>query len=124
MRRMALLMVLFTLVESASLAQTTQGLIAGRILDSFSGRPVGSALVSFVTLDTSASGSARSNSSGYYVIPLLSPGHYQLRVTADRYQSQEIYELELRVAARLDVSFRLRAVSDGWDARRYRSFLR
>ena len=41
-----------------------------------------------------------SDASGYYYLPLLSPGLYRVRVTAPAYQSQEVQELELTVAAR------------------------
>ena len=103
------------------LAQTTQGLIAGRIVASNTGRPVANAEISFFSAATHTTGTARSGRSGYYVLPLLPPGQYRIRVTADRYQAQELHELDLPVAARLDLNFRLRLLTDVWETGQYRS---
>ena len=46
------------------------------------------------------------------------PGFYQIRVTAPAYQSQEVQELELTVAARIELDFRLRPLSDVWESGR------
>jgi hypothetical protein len=102
--------------------QTTQGLIAGRVVDSSNARPVAGARVSFVSLATGAQGSVTTGTDGYYGIPLLPPGRYRLRITSGRYQPQEVYDLELPVAARLDISFRLRPLSEVWESGQYRSF--
>ena len=53
-------------------AQTTQGLISGRILDSVTGQPVANAEVSYASEAISAAGKLRSDASGYYFLPLLS----------------------------------------------------
>jgi len=117
------LLLAFVAGTPSSLAQTTQGLIAGRIVDSHTGRPVGGARLSFLSLATNTTGFARSGISGFYVLPFLPPGLYRIRVTSDRYQAQEIHELQLPVASRLEVSFRLRPLGDVWEAGRYRSVL-
>jgi hypothetical protein len=62
-----------------------------------------------------------SDASGYYLLPLLSPGIYQIRVTADTYQAQQVEGVELTVAARMDLDFRLRPLSDVWEAGQYDS---
>lgn len=102
-------------------AQTTQGLIAGRLVNSRTGAPIAGAQIAYANAETGASGVASSDASGNYFLPLLSPGTYQVRATADRFQSQEAQELELPVAARLDLEFRLRPLSDVWESGEYRS---
>ncbi len=114
---------LFLLVAAAGVArgQTTQGLITGRAVDSQTGAPVAAAEVTYFSATTNAGGSTRTASSGYYVFPLLAPGAYRVRITADRYQAQEVQQLDLPVASTLDVNFRLRPLSDVWEAGQYRS---
>ena len=102
-------------------AQTTQGLISGRIVDSVTGVPLRGAAVSWTNQNTNGNGSAVTGAAGFYVLPLLSPGNYRIRIAADNYQAQEVQELELPVAARLDLSFRMRPLSDVWEAGQYRS---
>jgi hypothetical protein len=102
-------------------AQTTQGLIAGRLVNSQTGAPIAGAQISYSNGATGASGVASSDHSGNYSLPLLSPGLYRVRATAASFQSREVQELELPVAARLDLEFRLRPLSDVWEAGQYRS---
>ena len=102
-------------------AQTTQGLIAGRVVDSQTGSPIRGAQISYEQPATNARGQAETTSAGYYTLPLLSPGLYSIRVAADQYQSQEVHELELPVAGRIDLNSRLRPLSDIWEQGRYRS---
>lgn len=101
-------------------AQSTQGLITGRIIDSRSGRPIASAPVTWTHTATGTTGLSSSNSEGYYYLAQLSPGRYRVRVTADNYQAQDLYELELLVAARLELNFRLRPLSDVWEQNEFR----
>jgi hypothetical protein len=106
---------------SAAWSQTTQGLISGQLVDSVTGRPVASAKVIFSSATTTLAGGASSDASGYYYLPLLSPGIYAIRVMAPSYQSQEVQELELTVAARIELDFRLRPLSDIWESGEYKS---
>jgi hypothetical protein len=100
--------------------QTTQGVISGRLLNSVSGRPIAGASLVCVSADESAVASV-SDASGYYYLPLLSPGFYRVRATAAGFQSKEVQELELRVASRIELDFRLRPLSDVWEAGQYNS---
>ncbi|HTB20507.1 MAG TPA: carboxypeptidase-like regulatory domain-containing protein, partial [Bryobacteraceae bacterium] len=111
----------FLLYASAATSQTTQGLISGQLVDSVTGRPLASANVIFSSAITTLAGGASSDASGYYYLPLLSPGIYQIRVMSPAYQSQEVQELELTVAARVELDFRLRPLSDVWEAGEYKS---
>jgi len=112
---------LFLLCAAAGLSQTTQGLISGRLADSVTGRPVMAASVFYSSATSNFAGAASSDGSGYYYLPLLSPGIYQIRVTSPTYQSQEIQELELTVAARIELDFHLRPLSDVWESGEYKS---
>src|ERR1700674_5463729 len=109
-----LLLLSFILGDTAVICQTTQGLISGRLLNSLTGRPINGATVEIASFTSTSTGSSVSDASGYYYLPLLSPGIYRVRVTALGFQSQEVHELELRVAARIELDFRLRPLSDVW----------
>ena len=111
-------------------AQTTQGLIAGSVFDGETRRPVTGVTVEYSRLEDGRvvlGGSARADSQGRYAFPLLPPGSYHVRVCpgacpalrselpqTGEYQPQEIYGLELPVAARIEINFALRKLSDVW----------
>src|SRR5437867_2332179 len=102
-------------------SQTTQGLIAGRLVNSQTGAPIGGAQVTYANTATGSSGAATSDASGDFFLPMLSPGFYRVRAIASGFQTREVQELELPVAARLELDFRLRPLSDVWEAGQYRS---
>ena len=102
-------------------AQTTQGLIAGRIVNSVTGRPVAGATVSWNSTTLAASGTQTSDAAGYYFLPLLSAGTYTLHTDATNFQPQELQELELPVAALVSLEFRLRPLNDVWESGQFRS---
>ena len=117
MRRAALWL---CMVGAAGRAQTTQGVITGRVLDAVSGKPVPAS----ITIGEGPADPGRhttTDAAGYYVLPLLSPGAYYFRVTAASYQPRELYDLELPVASRLDLLIQLRRSSDVWEVGVYRS---
>jgi hypothetical protein len=97
--------------------QTTQGVIAGEIRDSLTDQPIASARVSCTNIESGLETTVSADSFGAYSFPLLSPGQYALRVLADGYQPQELYELSLAVSARLAVRFRMRPLYDVWESR-------
>jgi hypothetical protein len=106
---------------AASFAQTTQGLISGRILNSVTGKSVAGAQVSYSSATLAASGAVKSDAAGYFFLPLLSAGTYTIRAQAETYQAQELQQLELAVAGRIQIDFRLRPLSDVWESGQYRS---
>jgi hypothetical protein len=111
------------LFASAACAQTTQGLIAGRLIHSRTGAAVAGATVTYWHQSTGATGSALSNQAGNYFLPLLSPGVYRVRAADPRFQAQEVQQLELPVAARIELDFRMRPLNDVWESGQYRSVL-
>ncbi len=112
---------LLFLFAAVGFSQSTQGLISGRLVSSVTGRPIAGASVSWASSFSNLAGAAQSDGSGYYYLPLLSPGFYRLRVTEPAYQSQEVQELELTVAARIELDFRLRPLDDVWESGQYNS---
>ncbi len=111
------------LVAAYAAAQTTQGFITGSFVDSVGAQAIVGARITWTHNATAMQGSAVSDSGGVYHLPSLSPGTYQLRVTADGYQSQEVHDLVLAVAGRLEVNFRLRPLNDVWEQGSSRSLL-
>jgi len=102
-------------------AQTTQGLIAGRVVSSVTGHPVAGATVTWSSTTLAASGVQKSDAAGYYFLPLLSAGTYTIRTEGDTFQAQELQELELPVAGFVTLDFRMRPLNDVWEAGQYRS---
>ncbi len=102
-------------------AQTTQGLIAGRILNSVTGRPVANATITWSSTTLAASGIQKTDALGYYFLPLLSAGAYNVRTEAATFQPQELQDLDLPVAGIVSLDFRLRPLNDVWEAGQYRS---
>jgi len=121
MKRLSRLLATLVLFTPSAWCQTTQGLIAGRVVDSVSGQAVAAARITWSKVGTPLGGGAVADANGYFNLPLLSPGAYHLRIEALGYQAQELYETELPVAGRLDFNFRLRPLSDIWEAGEYRS---
>ena len=102
-------------------AQTTAGLIAGRVTDKSTGVPIARAKVVLTSSFGEVARSVSTGSDGNYFFPETSPGDYRLTVTGNNYQPLEIDELHLSVAGYLDADFELRPLSDVWERGRYRS---
>ncbi len=96
-----------------ALGQTTQGLLAGRIRDLRTAEPIPQATVRYWNLSSGWSGETDSRE-GRYAILLLPPGEYRVRVTAPGYQGQELTNLRVGIAARLDLDFALRKRGEPW----------
>jgi hypothetical protein len=67
---------------------------------------------------TGLGGSATSDARGAFSLPLLSPGQYRVRTTAEPIARRQ--ELQLNRGA-LELNFRLRPLSDVWESGQYRS---
>jgi hypothetical protein len=91
------------------------------VVNSQTGAPVPDTAIFCQAVAIGHSATARSGPDGYYALPLLPPAQYRVRAAADTFQPQEVYELEVPVAGRIDLDFRLRPLSDVWEAGQYRS---
>src|SRR4051812_34075886 len=96
---------LFLLLAASASAQST-GAISGRILDAQSGRPVASATIVASSPALQGEESARTDSSGEFVVGLLPPGSYTLFVQADGHQAftQEGVQVWIGAEVRLHLS--------------------
>ncbi|MDP8982452.1 MAG: carboxypeptidase regulatory-like domain-containing protein [Acidobacteriota bacterium] len=104
-------------------SQSTQGVILGTVTNSVTGLPVPGSAVSCLLEATGAVTPAHVDARGNYAIASLSPGQYRITVSAAHYQQQEARALELPVAGRVELNFKLRPLSDVWEAGQYRSWL-
>src|SRR6267142_630341 len=104
-------------------AQSTEGLITGRVRDRSSGRPIVGAKVEALSPLVQARREVDSNGHGYYYLPQLSPGIYQITVTMDQYQTREVHNLVLPVAGYLQIDFDLRPLHDVWELGYYRTLI-
>src|SRR3954452_21967489 len=78
--------------------QTTQGLISGHVVDWISGNSLAKVRIEIYSANTNLSRSTETDASGFYVLPLLSPGMYQVSAEALGYQRLQVNEVELPVA--------------------------
>ncbi len=108
---------------SEAAAQTTQAWLVGRVLDSISGRPVPGASVRCESAGNGSSFPAVTSADGRFVFAALTPGRYKVTIQADQYQAQQLRQLDLPVAGRLELEFHLRPLNDLWEAGRYQSYL-
>ena len=93
-------------------AQSTQGIIAGRVTQLSTGGAIPGATITWTNTGTNARGSQRSAASGDYALAPLSPGVYEIRAEADGFQPREVDEIQLAVASRIDLDFSLRPLSE------------
>ncbi len=110
-------------------AQTTRGLVSGRVTDSESGQPIEGAAICYAQQATNTAGIVYSGPGGFYAIPSLPPGDYNIRVvknsaddesvclaaSAGEYQPIQLHGLNLPVAGRIDLPVQLRHISRVWE---------
>jgi hypothetical protein len=122
--RLALIAVLVNQVLCGLvLAQSTEGLITGRVRDHSSGRPIVGAKVEALNPSIQTRREVPSNGQGYYFLTQLPPGFYQITVTMDQYQTREVHNLVLPVAGYLQIDFDLRPLNDVWERGYYRTLI-
>jgi hypothetical protein len=114
-------MIVFWFNCASLIAQSTDGMIVGRIIDARTQRGIRQATVTCTNLNTGEVRVARSDLTGLYTVMPLAPGPYYLRAellsngTPVLYQPREVHEIEVPVASRIDVEFSLRPLSDVYD---------
>src|ERR1035438_6416737 len=105
------------LLATHTMAQSTQGVIAGRITDLRTGNALGGAEISWENTETGARGATTANGSGYYALAPLSRGSYVINAATDRYQPRSVYEIRLAVAGRIDLNLALALKTETLDFR-------
>ena len=88
------------------LAQATGGTLIGSVHDS-AGALITSAEISILNLQTGIQQATKTNEAGYYSIPNLLPGSYQLTTTAAGFSPSIIKGIDLTVGAQLTVNVTL-----------------
>jgi hypothetical protein len=115
------LLVLFWAAIFVARAQTTQGMITGRVYDQKTGFAIEGASIACRHLETGQKTEATSVAGGYYTLLRLAPGSYWIRAegppgpsgpTSPAFQPREAYELELFVAGRMQLDIPLRQSAD------------
>ena len=91
---------------AASLAQTAQGRISGRVTDS-SGAVVVGASVTIKNVSKGVERTVQSNGAGDYVAPNLDPGVYSLVVEAPNFKRVAKENVQIEVAKNLQIDFQL-----------------
>jgi len=87
-------------------AQTTSGLITGTITDS-SGAVMPGAQVQLTNQATGVQRNAVTDSSGYYSVPELQPGVYDVSVSRDGFATQKLSNVHLEVNQSEALNFRM-----------------
>ena len=92
----------------AAVAQSPLGTVTGLALDP-SGAPVAAAAVLLVDVDTGIEHKLKTNASGVYSVPDLTPGHYRLSSEAAGFQNFEtvVFQLSAFQVIRQDLKFQL-----------------
>jgi len=112
------ILLLLVLAASSVHAQTTSGILRGRVLDAVDERaPQSRVLITCRDNPGVVNVSTIADSQGNYSFPLLPPGEYQLTVTAASYQRAEVHRVIVPVAGIVEQSFFLRPETDLFDQR-------
>lgn len=102
-------------VGAALAAQTTQGLVVGRVSNALGNQPLPEAVVSLEAVATGRKSTILTDQAGSYSFPLLPPGSYRITVTKPGYQSRAIHSLDLTVAGFISINFDLRPLDALWE---------
>src|ERR1700743_928852 len=94
-------------VSSGILLAQTSGDITGVVKDQ-SGAIVGNAAVTATNIETNVARATVTNTSGIYSFPELTPGRYQVKVTAPGFETALVsLELQVQQTARFDFDLKL-----------------
>src|SRR5947207_10240085 len=102
-RHFSFIAVLCLLTARAGWSQDTRGAISGRVTDP-SGAIIAGAQVSVTNPAMGTKSAVTTNADGIYRAPLLSPGKYQIEVTAPGFKKAVRSDVEVRVADRLAIN--------------------
>src|SRR5947208_831285 len=109
----AALLLALVAIPQAGVAQTSQGLMTGHVVDA-GGASVPGATVSVKNEATGVATDAASDANGIYTLPSLVPGRYTITATAPGFKSISRAGIELHVGDKLtlDLSLPVGAVSE------------
>src|SRR5215467_2019449 len=99
LKRKTHLAILFLFISSLS-AESPTGTVSGFVLDSQTGRPIPSAVIS---INGQSTRSTVSDASGRFAIP-LSTGTYQIRISEPNYSSAELSEVVVKAGETTEAS--------------------
>lgn len=106
-KRLFLVAVLVGVLGQYSLSQTTDGIMTGTITDS-SGAHVQGAAVNVTNKNTNLVRTSTTNDVGFYVIPQLSPGVYEIAVIKQGFAKEDQKDVQLVVNQSVTVDFVLK----------------
>src|SRR5438309_1908905 len=90
----------------SALSQDFRATLQGQVTDS-SGSAIPNATVRAVQIDNNATKEVKSTGDGFYTIPYLEPGTYNVEVTAPGFQSLKRTNIVLRVADKANLELQL-----------------
>ncbi len=93
-------------LAGGAFAQTFQATIEGLVTDP-SGAVIPGATVKATNVDNNQIAEAKTNSAGYYTLPYLTPGVYDIEVTAAGFQTFKRSQIALRIADKLNLPLQL-----------------
>lgn len=108
MKRGVIVVLVLLLSATGMFAQTTTAQLTGRITDP-SGSVIPGAGVTVTNIDTQIKRQTRSNQEGYYTVPLLEPGNYEISIAMSGFKpmAQSGITLHVNQMARLDFVMQL-----------------
>src|SRR6266851_2874980 len=102
-------LIVVVLVALSAFAQTpTTGQLAGTVSDT-SGAVLPKTQILVTSKETGLTRTTETNSTGYYLVPLLQPGHYTVSVTVQGFQAVVRDGITIEIGHALLVDFRLSA---------------
>jgi len=105
--RITILLFLAISLASRTIGQVSTGSILGVVTDS-SGSPVSGATVAVTNLRTNDARTVQTNVDGLFSVPNLQPGHYDVSIAANGFDSEVASDITLDVGAKRDVNFVLK----------------
>lgn len=94
LRKWSIAVVLSAALAATSVAQTSKGIIAGTVSDP-TGAVIPNAVVSVKSLETGEARQVKTGPTGAYRIEAVNPGHYEISVSADNFQTIVLHGREV-----------------------------
>jgi outer membrane receptor protein involved in Fe transport len=111
--RLCVLFIVFAFTQFAAAQAISNAVLNGTVTDA-GGRTVANAAVTIRSLDTNQTFSAAANETGYYAVPSLPPGRYEISVTARGFGKYTRTGVDLTVGqtATINVGLKVAAVNE------------